>query len=185
MPNVTESSSPAITGVGTRRVFSFSAYSTDTMLPSMTNSPFCLRFIWQQLQKGAAVAGTSPTSDDRELPRSVVLGGVLSLHDFKSKPLLGHQIRVHRDSETGKLMPFILDEEGRNSSRIQEGRRLLASGSECRARRRPCCHRVSAAGDLQEVPLVTRGPVVVCVSAACQSREGRWHSCLLRAVKRS
>src|SRR5215467_1789989 len=29
------------------------------------------------------------------------------------------------------------------------------------------------------------GPTVFCVSAACQSRAGRWHSCLLRAAKRS
>jgi hypothetical protein len=29
------------------------------------------------------------------------------------------------------------------------------------------------------------GPTAVCVSAACQSRAGRLHSCLLRAVKRS
>ena len=31
----------------------------------------------------------------------------------------------------------------------------------------------------------SRGPTVVCVSAACQSRAGRWHSCLSRAAKRS
>jgi hypothetical protein len=38
IPNVTESSSPAITRVGTRRVFSFSAYSTDTILPSVLDA---------------------------------------------------------------------------------------------------------------------------------------------------
>ena len=37
-----------------------------------------------------------------------------------------------------------------------------------------------------ELPTIRRlTPTVVCVSAACQSRAGKWHSCLSRAVKRS
>lgn len=39
--------------------------------------------------------------------------GVLSLHDFRTKPALGHQINVHRDPETGKLTP---DYTGVNSN---------------------------------------------------------------------
>jgi hypothetical protein len=31
----------------------------------------------------------------------------------------------------------------------------------------------------------SRSPTVACVSAACQSRAGRWHFCLLHAVKRN
>ena len=46
-------------------------------------------------------------ASDISLPAALapLVHGVLSLHDFKSKPLLGRQITVHRDSETGKLAP--------------------------------------------------------------------------------
>ena len=46
-------------------------------------------------------------ASDISLPAALapLVHGVLSLHDFASKPLLGRKMIVHRDPETGKLVP--------------------------------------------------------------------------------
>jgi len=46
-------------------------------------------------------------ASDISLPAALapVVHGVLSLHDFTSKPLLGRKMTVHRDAGTGKLAP--------------------------------------------------------------------------------
>lgn len=46
-------------------------------------------------------------ASDISLPAALapVVHGVLSLHDFTSRPLHGRKMTVHRDSETGKLVP--------------------------------------------------------------------------------